>query len=313
MTLNDGALNILNNCLAVRKGEKVLIVSDTDRKTIGHVFFNAARDLGAEVAHLEMLPREEDGQEPPKMVDRAMRNAGVVILATTYSLTHTTARRMANRNGARIVSMPGVTKKMLSSGAMTADYREISKHMKKVAKHLVGSKELEITSESGTNLTINIKKRDWVVGDNGLCFKKEEFTTLPAGELFIAPVEHLTNGRVVIDGIFEEVLEKPVDMWITKGVATKVMRARHLKDIFQKYGKKIVTVSRIGIGLNPAAKLEADSFGAKKRLGIISVSFGDNTTIGGRISCPISITGIITNATLKADGKTIVENGKILF
>ena len=313
MALMDGAITVLSNCLSVRKGERVLVVADPSSRAIGESLFNAARELGTEAVYMEMVTREEDGQEPPRMVTQAMKSSGVVILATTYSLTHSIARRTANRAGARIVSLPGVNNDMMSRGSLTADYREVAQHMKKVSKYLVNSKALEITSESGTDLTVITRKREWVLDDNGLCFKKGTFTTLPAGELFLAPVEHLTRGNLVIDGFFGQPLEKPVELELKRGVAVKIKRARHLKKVFEEYGKKIVTLSKFGLGFNPNTSLNAEPYVAQKRLGTISFGFGDNSGIGGRISLPTALTGVLKNASLTVDGKMIVENGKMLF
>jgi len=312
MALMDGAMVVLGNCLSVRKGERVLVVSDSESRAIGESLFNAAREFGAEAVYMEMVTREEDGQEPPRMVNQAMKTAGVVILATAYSLTHSIARRTANRKGARIVSMPGVTNDMMSRGSITADYREIAQQMKRVSKYLVNSKTLELTSEMGTDLKLVTKKRAWVTDDNGLCFKKGAFTTLPAGELFVAPVENRTNGKLVLDAFFGQSLEKPVEMEIKRGVGVTVKRARHFKKMVDQYGKRLMTLSKIGIGFNPNTSLNTEPYVAPKKQGAISLGFGDNSGFGGRISLPLSITGILSNATLTADGRTIVENGKLV-
>ncbi len=312
MPLMDGARVVLSTCLSVRKGEKVLVVSDTQSSAIGESLFNAALELEADAVFMQMNTREADGQEPPRPVGSAMKSAGVVILATKFSLTHTVARRMANRKGARIVSMPDVSSDMMSRGSLTADYREIADHMKKVSKFLVNSKAIEITSESGTELTMITKKREWVQDDNGLCFKKGKYTTLPAGELFVAPVEHMTNGKLVIDSFFEKPLDKPVEMEFKRGVAVKNKRARNLKKLHKEFGNKIVTASKLGVGFNPNSLLTAEPYIAQKRLGAISIGFGDNAGIGGRIKLPMSITGVLKNASLTADGRLIVDKGKLV-
>lgn len=288
-----------------------MVVSDTDMRVIGHVLFKAAKDAGAEVIHMEMLTRDEHGQEPPSTVAQAMKSAGAVILATTYSMTHTAARREANRKGARVVSMPGVTLNQMSNGGMTADYRQISKDIKRVSKYIVGSKQVEIRSDNGTDLKLDVKGRDWVLDDDGLCFKKGTYTTLPAGEVFVAPVENSAEGTLIIDGYFGKLLENPVEMTMTKGIAVKIKYAPHFKETFERYGRSIVTLSKIGIGFNPRSLLLGDPAGDIKKLGTVNVGFGSNVAIGGRIDCPISLTGVLQNATLIIDGRKIVENGSL--
>jgi len=312
MALGDGARTVIDNCLAVKKGEQVLVVSDTEMRVIGHVLFKAAKDAGAEVVHMEMLTREEHGQEPPTTVAQAMKGAGAVILATTYSMTHTAARREANRKGARVVSMPGVTLNMMSNGGMTADYREISKNIKRVSKYLIGSKQVEIRSELGTDIKLDVKGRDWVLDDDGLCFKKGTYTTLPAGEVFVAPIENSAEGTLIIDGYFGKILEKPVEMTITKGIAVKVRYAPHFKETFDRYGRSIVTLSKVGLGFNLKSLFLGDPAGDLKKLGTINVGFGNNLPFGGKINCPINLVGVLNNATIVVDGRKIIESGTFM-
>jgi leucyl aminopeptidase (aminopeptidase T) len=309
MALGDGARTVIDNCLAIKKGEQVLVVSDTDMRVIGHVLFKAAKDAGAEVIHMEMLTRDEHGQEPPSAVAQAMKSAGAVILSTTYSMTHTAARREANRKGARVVSMPGVTLNQMSNGGMTADYRQISKDIRRVSKYIVGSKQVEIRSENGTDLKLDVKGRDWVLDDDGLCFKKGTYTTLPAGEVFVAPIESSAEGTLIIDGYFGKLLETPVEMTLTKGIAVKIKYAPHFKETFERYGRSIVTLSKIGVGFNPRSLFLGDPAGDIKKLGTVNIGFGSNVSIGGRIYCPLKPTGVLQNATLIIDGRKIVESG----
>ena len=128
------AEDVLTSCLAVKTGEEVLIITDDSRKEIGEAIYEAAGNLGCEKLLMAMKEREVSGQEPPKAIAAAMKAADVVIVPTAQSLTHTNARIEAAKAGARVATMPGITKEMFSRGAMTADYNEVEKLTAKVQK-----------------------------------------------------------------------------------------------------------------------------------------------------------------------------------
>ena len=67
-----------------------------------------------------MPPTQKTGKEPPLPVSDIMRKNRVIIIATKDSMTHTRARAAATREGARIVSMPGIGRISFESGGMTA-------------------------------------------------------------------------------------------------------------------------------------------------------------------------------------------------
>ena len=62
----------LGQCLGVRPGEQVLIVTDPVCLSVGQAIRQAAEEKGAEWLLLTMNPREANGQEPPRVVAEAM-------------------------------------------------------------------------------------------------------------------------------------------------------------------------------------------------------------------------------------------------
>lgn len=154
------AEDVLTSCLAVKTGEEVLIITDDSRKEIGEAIYEAAGNLGCEKLLMVMKEREVSGQEPPKAIAAAMKAADVVIVPTAQSLTHTNARIEAAKAGARVATMPGITKEMFSRGAMTADYNEVEKLTAKVTEMLTRASRARIEKD-GYVLNINISGRKW--------------------------------------------------------------------------------------------------------------------------------------------------------
>ena len=155
------AEDVLTSCLAVKTGEEVLIITDDSRKEIGEAIYEAAGNLGCEKLLMVMKEREVSGQEPPKAIAAAMKAADVVIVPTAQSLTHTNARIEAAKAGARVATMPGITKEMFSRGAMTADYNEVEKLTAKVTEMLTRASRARIEKD-GYVLNINISGRNGV-------------------------------------------------------------------------------------------------------------------------------------------------------
>ena len=311
MGLEEGARRVVETCLAVKAGEKVLVVADAKTHGIGLALFDAATAADAEAMLALIPPPKGKGEEPPDPLARMMADCDVVILATSQSMTHTAARRMANRAGARIASLPEVTEEMLATGALTADYLEIQKTTRRLERRLRGAKAVHVTSAAGTDVAFDVTRRDWITGDTGVCRRKGETTTLPAGEIFVAPVEGTADGRLVFDAVFHEPLKDPVSVVVREGYAAKIsgMPAAVLE--MNRGGKDGRNFGKFGLGLNPKARITGNVLEDEKSLGAAHVVFGDNAAYGGTVRCGVRVDAILTKATVEVDGKAIMEGGEL--
>jgi leucyl aminopeptidase (aminopeptidase T) len=313
MTLIEGAKTAVLTCMGVKKREVVLIITDPERRNIAESLFAANKDVGANVMIIQMEPRTRHGEEPPRIIADAMKKADVIFAPTTFSLSHTQARKKASRSGARIASMPGITTEMMSTGGMTADFNKMARTIKRLSKIVKNTKSAHITTEAGTDLKLSLEGRKWITDDTGICYKKGSFTNLPAGEIFIAPKEGTANGTLVIDGAFQEKLDTPARIVIKNGAAVDIIRALKVRNILDEVGKKGRNVAEFGIGMNPAAKIIGNVLEDEKKLGTIHIAFGDNSPYGGNVKCGVHIDGIILKPTVVLDDKkTILDKGELV-
>ncbi len=147
MNLVEISKNILTSCLAAKPGEEVYIVTDDSRVEIGQALYEGAKELGCEAMVTVMKERQLSGQEPPKAIAEAMKAADIVICPTAKSLTHTNARINAAKAGTRVATMPGITKEMFGTGAMTADYGQVEKLTARITEMLTKCRTARIEKE----------------------------------------------------------------------------------------------------------------------------------------------------------------------
>ncbi len=310
--MEEGARLVLTTSAALRGGEKVLILADTETRDVGAAFATAARGLGADPVLVMIAPRKRDGDEPPEPVGTAMEAADLVVLVTGHSLTHTHARRQANRAGARVISIPGVTPDMLREGALAMDWSQLHDLVRRTARRLRGAHEVRLTSAAGTDLTFRVEARDWITEDTGLCSRRGSFTTLPAGELFIAPVEDSAAGRIVADLYFGEPLSEPATVLLSQGHATRILGAPKAVHAMNRGGRDGRVLGRFGFGLNGRARALGLHLEAEKALGCANLGFGDNLVIGGRIHCGVQVECTLSDVGIEVDGSMLMEKGRLV-
>lgn len=204
MDLAKAIRTVVQECLGVKKGEEVLIVVDEKSKDIGRAFQIECMRVGAEVTIAEMIERNLDGEEPPRCVAAAMKEAQVVLAPTSKSLSHTRARHEATAAGVRIASMPGITEEMMIR-TLSCDYGKIAEITIRYAEVLTKGSRAKVLSTKGTNIEMSIEGRGGVA-DTGILNEAGGFGNLPAGEAYIAPVEGTANGKVVSMGPSQELV-----------------------------------------------------------------------------------------------------------
>ncbi|MBD3170785.1 MAG: aminopeptidase, partial [candidate division Zixibacteria bacterium] len=146
--LERAAKVAVNSCMFIKEGETVLIIVDEPKRKIGEVLFTASKKAGAEVLMVEIIPRDADGEEPPKPVADLMKKVDVVMAPTSRSLSHTNARRAATRAGVRVATLPGITEETMTR-ALNADYEKVAKRSNTLAKLLSKGNSARITTPSG--------------------------------------------------------------------------------------------------------------------------------------------------------------------
>jgi leucyl aminopeptidase (aminopeptidase T) len=306
---------VLGECLAVQPGENVLVVTDPKRRAIAEALVEQSRFMGAETVLTEMSERATNGTEPPAAIAAAMLECDVCVAPTTKSLSHTQARLAANEKGARIATMPQVTEDMLVR-TMSSDYSEVRRRSSALAKLLTDGREVRVTTVAGTDVAFVIDGRPGL-SDDGDIRERGAFGNLPAGEGFVAPVENTTQGRIVFDGSMWPMgkLTEPLTIDVEDGYATTMSgeAAAEFRSMIEPYGREAFAVAELGIGTNERAMLTGNVLEDEKILGTIHVAFGDNHSFGGTIRVSSHQDGIVLEPTVRIDGTTVLEGGRLLI
>ncbi|KUK02431.1 MAG: hypothetical protein XD58_1396 [Thermotoga sp. 50_1627] len=300
-------------CLGVKAYERFLIVTDTETSEIGNYLLDAGLRIGAEAMLVVMKPRTRHGEEPPEPVAEALTLVDVFVAPTKFSLSHTQARKRATEKGVRGATMPGITMDMFLT-TLSADYEKIRSFNHQLKKMLEGKKTVRITTSLGTDLTLSIEGRT-VISDDGLIHEKGSFGNLPAGEVFVAPVEGSANGLLVIDASVAGigVLEHPIEVVVENGFAARIkgeMQAEKLRNMLSSVGiREAFNIAELGFGTNPNASVIGNVLEDEKAFGTVHIAFGDNSTIGGLTKAGIHVDAILTEPTVSVDGEFILKNG----
>lgn len=303
---------VINNCLGIKAGEKVVVVTDEPCRVVGVSIWTALRKKN-DVILIEILPRDIHGEEPPSIVTDVLSKCDVFIMPTSRSLTHTQARINANRRGARGATMPGITVEMMLR-TLNADYHRIALLTKKVGKRLSRARRAYVESDSGTKLELKLSRRSSCL-DTGVVKKEGGFSNLPAGEAYIAPLENGSSGVVVVDGSFAPIgaVTDPVTVEVKNGRIVGMNGSTKMNRIFGKYGKKERTLCEFGIGTNYKARITGNVLEDEKVLGTIHVAFGNNLAFGGKNNARIHLDAVIRRPSVWLDDRLIIRKGKFLI
>ncbi len=315
--LKKAAQIALIDCMNVKKGERVLIITDEPARKIGYALWEEAKELGAQAIFTEIMTPKSNGEEPPEPIAELMKLVDVILIPTSKSLSHTNSRREASKAGVRIATLPGITEDMMTR-TLNADYKEIAKKSDILADIISKASNIRITTEKGTDINLAVEGRDGH-SDTGLNYDPGDFSNLPAGEAYVAPMEGMSEGLIVFDGSMAGVgilKNEVINVKVEKGYATDITGgagAERLYSIMEPFGKLAFNLAELGIGTHDKALITGEVLEDEKVIGTVHIAFGDNKSMGGTVRVASHLDGVIMEPTVNVDGKTIMDKGKFLI
>jgi aminopeptidase len=240
-----------------------------------------------------------------------------VVALSYYSTSHTRFRDFLTRVcGTRYASMPLFDVPMVE-GPMNVDWKSLARTAKKITAVVNRAEAIVISTPNGTHLSFSTRGRK-ALADTGILTRPGSFGNLPAGEVFLAPVEGSANGRLVIEWAPTRELKSPVTLIVKEGLVRQVTGEENFAGLL---GKKLEereenrNIAEFGIGTNSMAKRPDNILESEKILGTIHIALGDNSTFGGRTKTPFHQDFVFFRPTVTLvlkDGKktVLMKKGK---
>ncbi len=244
----------------------------------------------------------------------------VIIALPYYSTSHTLFRKiLTDIFKSRYCSMPLFEESMFYS-ALQEDFFIIKKRAEILKDKLKDTDTIIVKSENGTYLRFSVKNRKFILDTGDLSYPGS-FSNLPAGEVFVAPVEDTADGKIVIEFEPTQKLNSPLTLWLNEGKVVHIEGKDNYKQILNAKFSKDENNKRLaefGIGINSQASNMFNILEAEKIYGTIHFAFGDNSSFGGKIKTNFHEDYLIEKPTVelfKKDGTNlkIIEKGVPIF
>ncbi len=186
---------------------------------------------------------------------------------------------------------------------------------------------VSVTTPEGTNLRFQIGSRQVTKqnGDAAMAGMENAQTLidreveLPAGAIRVAPIEESVSGVIAFpDADWNGQRVTGLQMTIAAGKVVAINAGKNLEAVQQEIdqaGEAARSFREFALGFNPLLEIPSKDpwipyygYGA----GVVRLSLGDNTELGGKVTGGYVRWNFFTNATVKVEDITWVENGKLI-
>lgn len=337
-TIEYGAMQAVKNCVRVKSGEKVVIITDRQTRHIADEIHRQIESLSPGNTKLFVMEdfgaRPEDGSAPlafPAAIAEALEEEGVAV--SFYAAAgkkgelqsfRTPMLKIVEGRKLRHGHMPNVTDLLMATG-MAVDYAKVQEISKKVYDAVHRARFIKVTTPGGTDFTTEFHPDwKWIVSDGNIT--PEKWMNLPDGEVFTCAFK-IPHGTIVVDGVLGDyfceaygVLEKtPVTLTLKDGrVVDAACENKVLLDDLTQYMKQDSNADRIGefaIGTNIGLEtLVGNLLQDEKFPGIhIAMGHGYPDKTGSDWHSNAHVDGVMKDPTIVVDGKIIMERGKFIL
>lgn len=191
--------------------------------------------------------------------------------------------------------------------SLNINYAELKTLHNRLIKILQSAEQISVSAPNGTNLILSTKDRIWISESShwpsNIPFPY--FWCLPAGEVFVAPIEYSAEGFLVTEddpngsfaGLTIEFSGKKRPGFSAKKGLDGFMSALKLAT------GNPYCLAEFGIGTNPYGL-------GDKAAGTAHIAIGSNFWFGGKNQCSLHLDFNIKRPTIFADQRCIIENGQ---
>ena len=235
---------VVQDVVAVKKGERVLIIANPATAEIAQDLFTASAQAGAlptlmfqpdktsfDNANPEVLAAIATEPEVCFSISNIKLGKDPAATAKPYKtedgqeFTHIFDYLLDGKKTMRGAWTPGITVDMMNRTA-AIDYKELGERCRKLDELFKGAVKAFVTAPGGTDLMIPIDGRK-LMFDDGDFTKPGTGGNIPAGEVFISPVVGGCEGVIVYDGSMtfadgDSILEIPILCKVEAGFVKEI-------------------------------------------------------------------------------------------
>ena len=331
-TMAEGVRQAVENCLRVRAGEQVVIITDKQTREIGDALRAAIEAITDSVTFFVM---EDFGARPigfPTEINAALRGADVSIYAAQgvkgelQSFRRPMIETVEANAKLRHAHMIAITPEIMCDG-MCSDYVEIQRVSKWVYGKVKDARAIRVQTEKGCDFTAQFNPEwKWLISAGDI--RPEKWGNLPDGEVCTAPAT--VNGTAVFDGCLGEffmerhssLAETPVTVEIREGRAvreTLTCENTELRDELAAYIFEMDANSdRVGefaIGTNTGLTRLIGNLLQDEKFPGVHVAFGSPypSRTGADWDSIAHLDISVVAPTITVDGVTLMEKGSFCF
>lgn len=328
-TLIKDARLVVEKCMAVAAGDKVLIIADHEHLPEARALAGCCHAAGAFPVIADITPHVTAGLismkapvEPPAHLGAAMVSSDVILITTNLEwanrFAHVNPVKQSVERGAKIASV----EEGMGAWDLTAeDIDYIVSQSEKIIEAMQGAKEVRVTSPLGTDVRVAVEGRPAlkVVPVKG---KGEMMGPIPLwGEVAYAAIEDKTEGVIVVDGIMLGVgvagtIKTPITIQVRHGRAVSITGGEEAERLNQVVANSDANANVIGEFAIGTSEKEVPGSPSEKGLrGTVHFALGDNWHCypGGQNISALHLDGSVRNVTIAVDGRVIIENGQLII
>lgn len=329
--LAQGAANAVRVCMAVASADRVAIVTDNARETIGRALEEVANGTGARVSvfTMEDFIARPAAEFPERLATALTSFKPTVSFFAATSLEGELAFRrpmmdlLIYNMKARHGHMVGIDERLMQEG-MTADYQEIARITHHVNDVVSGARHIEVQTPSGTDLraTFDPSLRRWNPCP-GLYHEQGKWGNLPEGETFTSPisVDGVVGAEVIGDhfSLKYGILDEPARFEITDSRVRKVSAStKGLQEELTAYLAQHENSNRVGeyaIGTNISLEALSGNLLQDEKIPGVHIAFGYPypAETGADWTCPSHVDVVATRSTIKVDNQYLMRDGRFVL
>lgn len=318
--------------LSLDQGQMLGIIFDKFGFDIAHWVAETATKYGINftaryVPMLSQLYYSRSGVIPLDLKESLYQYDALIISVSDHEDCTPFRAALINKRNPRskVLHLPGVNWVMFNDYIKDCNPELLRKEAFRIRRELVDAREIEIYTQDIENtvhkLTIKLSQERKIYCETGSP-EPGEIAQIPAGEVYAAPLENLSNGYIVINGSAPERVFRKDDYVVLRfidglvsleeSIFSNSLNARRFREeltIYKKHHNNNMVLGEFGIGINTTInRLTGSPIHDEKADGTIHIALGCNTPFGGEIDYGGHIDLILIPARLVIDGKEMKRN-----